>query len=755
MSQLLKISAFLIGLLLAPTLALAQSAPANLPAQSVYGRLGTPGDTGSGQAIPFSTLFSQFNGGFPIYTPLHPGNAALYFQAPNPPAGYATLYSGFQFSQGPASFPAAQQFGSNNIPIRQGLVGTTQIPVGEVTVQAHGGAFYALANVPNSTFSPVTGGTYSTGNAVGLLGWGGASVNNGNFFGANIIASNTNGDQNAIGKNVNYGAGLEIDGLFFQLSPGVNPTCNQGHCYGLTIAGGSNLSAMIANTSAIVIDQMNVVNGIPWNYGFQTYAGATVNAVVAGPAASGANKDSQYIAFQYSDGSSAPQIGGRIKSDTGGNLLFLPAAGAVVALQDGAGASLLTTSSSFGGGKVRIPAFTTAGVVTNDITTGQLNSVPTLANSFLTNPATTVNGQTCTLGSTCTVVASASSALTFGTHLTSGGASYNGSAPITITSDATNANTASTIVARDGSGNFSAGTITASLTGHASLDLAVSALGTGVQAALGINIGSAGAPVLFNGAGGTPSSIVLTNATGTASGLTAGNASVAPAGTLTGTTLAANVVTSSLTTLGTITSLNASAIGAGTPGTGAFTTLSASSTVSGTGFSAYLASPPAIGGTAAAAGTFTTVTATTNHVSPNGSAGGYVLKSAAAANDSTITQTAGNILTMTMTPTSAVNKFQIINSASNPVFDYSVSASGAWTMSGDLIIASSGISVNTPTSAGAGNMLLAGLLKYTTATTAVSGAGPIAIGSASTLNARFKVNMNGVDYWIPASTTAF
>lgn len=38
---------------------------------------------------------------------------------------------------------------------------------------------------------------------------------------------------------------------------------------------------------------------------------------------------------------------------------------------------------------------------------------------------------------------------------------------------ATNANTPSTIVARDGSGNFSAGTITASLTGHSSLDLVI------------------------------------------------------------------------------------------------------------------------------------------------------------------------------------------------------------------------------------------------------------------------------------------
>ena len=50
-------------------------------------------------------------------------------------------------------------------------------------------------------------------------------------------------------------------------------------------------------------------------------------------------------------------------------------------------------------------------------------------------------------------------------------------------------------------------------------------------------------------------------------------------------------------------------VGATTPSTGAFTTLSASSTVSGSGFSTYLASPPAIGGTAAAAGSFTTLSA--------------------------------------------------------------------------------------------------------------------------------------------------
>ena len=71
-------------------------------------------------------------------------------------------------------------------------------------------------------------------------------------------------------------------------------------------------------------------------------------------------------------------------------------------------------------------------------------------------------------------------------------------------------------------------------------------------------------------------------------------------------------------------------VGATTPSTGAFTTLSASSTVSGTGFSTYLASPPAIGGTAAAAGSFTTVTASTSMLS-NGTGGvGYATGAGAA-----------------------------------------------------------------------------------------------------------------------------
>ena len=134
-------------------------------------------------------------------------------------------------------------------------------------------------------------------------------------------------------------------------------------------------------------------------------------------------------------------------------------------------------------------------------------------------------------------------------------------------------------------------------------------------------------------AGSTSITTIGTISTGTVPvANVSGLATVATTGAyadLSGTPTLATVATSGkysdltgLPTLGTISSqdasnvtisggsINGTTIGASGASTGAFTTLSASSTVSGTGFSTYLASPPAIGGTSPAAGKFTTLEAT-------------------------------------------------------------------------------------------------------------------------------------------------
>ncbi len=130
---------------------------------------------------------------------------------------------------------------------------------------------------------------------------------------------------------------------------------------------------------------------------------------------------------------------------------------------------------------------------TSPITGGPVTTTGTIACATCVTSSTPGAGVAHFAGSTQAVTSSAVS-------LT---ADVSGTLPNGNTT-ATSANTASAIVARDGSGNFTAGTITAALTGNASTASAVAVggitgLGTGVATALAANVSGTGAICLASG----------------------------------------------------------------------------------------------------------------------------------------------------------------------------------------------------------------------------------------------------------------
>lgn len=127
-------------------------------------------------------------------------------------------------------------------------------------------------------------------------------------------------------------------------------------------------------------------------------------------------------------------------------------------------------------------------------------------------------------------------------------------------------------------------------------------------------------PIVLDSAGRLTSAIwlpagvqykfVLTTSTGASVGLTLDNVSgindTSTGGSPTAGAFTTLTASSTVSGAGFTALFNAPpAIGSVTPGTGAFTTLSATSTVGGAGFTNYLAAPPAIGTTTPAGGRFT------------------------------------------------------------------------------------------------------------------------------------------------------
>jgi len=127
-----------------------------------------------------------------------------------------------------------------------------------------------------------------------------------------------------------------------------------------------------------------------------------------------------------------------------------------------------------GSANINLPGVNTTG---NQNTTGSAATLTT---------ARTINGVSFNGSANITVTANTTNTLTLGSYLTGG--SFNGSSAITAAVDATTTNTASKIVARDASGNFAAGTITATLNGNASTATSATSATTATTATNATNV---------------------------------------------------------------------------------------------------------------------------------------------------------------------------------------------------------------------------------------------------------------------------
>lgn len=177
----------------------------------------------------------------------------------------------------------------------------------------------------------------------------------------------------------------------------------------------------------------------------------------------------------------------------------------------------------------------------------------------------------------------------------------------------------------------------------------VGGLGTGVATALAANIGSAGAVVVFNGAGGTPSSINLANASGI-------NVTTNVGGMGAGVGTALSIAVGSAG--GPV--VNGGALGTPSSGDGSNITNVNAATLGGATFAA----PGAIGGTTAAAGSFTTLSGSTSVTSPiYASSAGMTVK----VNGTTVAgaiSTGGNWALGTQSPVASLTPLLDVNQTS-------------------------------------------------------------------------------------------
>lgn len=245
------------------------------------------------------------------------------------------------------------------------------------------------------------------------------------------------------------GTGLTLTGTQFSIT-------NTGTAG--TYGSASAVPVMTTNAQGQVTSVTNTtiaIAGSQVSGAISGQAGSVANSLTLGTYLTGGSFNGSSPVTATVDATSANTASKVVARDASGNF----SAGTITAALSG-NATTATTSTNLAGGAANQIPYQTASGTTSFITAASgTDYVLNFNGSTFTWVAGTISGVP--LGSNL-------SSLSNGAYLTwSSGTNFNGSAASTLAVDATSANTASKVVARDASGNFSAGTITASLSGNA------------------------------------------------------------------------------------------------------------------------------------------------------------------------------------------------------------------------------------------------------------------------------------------------
>jgi hypothetical protein len=450
---------------------------------------------------------------------------------------------------------AGSTSGTTTVVTSAAASGTVTIPAGTATLATTSNKLSAFA----ATTSAELAGVISDETGSGSLVFSASPTFTGTVNAAAITTSGNlvvGGDLTVNGTTTTINSTVvSVDDITFELGSVASPTDVTANGGGIVLKGATDKSITWSSVGWTSSEDFNLVTGKVYEInGTSVLSATTLGSGVTGSSLTSVGTigtgtwQGTVIGSTY--GGTGVNNGGRtITLNTGNLTLTAQAAGSSVTVPASGTLATLAGSETLTNKTLTTPAIGSGGFTLAGSTSGTTTVVASAAASgTITLPA--VTGTVVTTGDTGTVTstmiadgtivnadinasaaiaisklaASTISGKSLGTNLDtltmgvsgtglSGSATYNGSgaATFTVTSNATNANTASTIVARDASGNFTAGTITAALSGNAttattlatarniqgvsfngSADITVVTAGTGVSVAgTAVSIGQA------------------------------------------------------------------------------------------------------------------------------------------------------------------------------------------------------------------------------------------------------------------------